>query len=104
MIHGGVFLTAALDETDISLSNDGDKGGPRSKTYINPDFPRLGGSGCRGGQRHNTSVLGTTATYKTMPPLFIFDTSAEKLENQKIHTKWVEGLPKVSGRYGCPTT
>ena len=39
-----------------------------------------------------------------MPPIFIFNTSAEKLENQKIHTKWVEGLPKVSGRYGCPTT
>ena len=45
------YLKARLitfDETDVSLSNDGDKGGPRSKAYINLDFPRPGGSRCRG--------------------------------------------------------
>ena len=45
-----------FDETDVSLSNDGDKGGPRSKAYTNPDFPRPGGSGCRG-------VRGITRLY-----------------------------------------
>ena len=49
-------------------------------------------------------MYGTTGAYEVIPPLFIFDSKAKQVENQKIKTEWVEGLPRVRGRYGCPTT
>ena len=39
-----------------------------------------------------------------MPPLFIFDTNAKDKENFQLKSSWCSNLPKVKGRYGCPTT
>ena len=39
-----------------------------------------------------------------MPPVYCFDSSAEKDVNFQVKPSWVEGLPKVRGKYGCPTT
>ena len=38
-----------------------------------------------------------------MPPMYCYDSSAGDEENFQIKPSWVEGLPKVRGRYGCPT-
>ena len=39
-----------------------------------------------------------------MPPLYCFDSSATNEENYQVRPDWVEGLPRVRGKYGCPTT
>jgi len=42
-----------FDETDYPLSNEDDKGGPRDRTYTDPNLPRPGGNSTRG-SRHTT--------------------------------------------------
>ena len=39
-----------------------------------------------------------------MPPVYCFDSSAENQENFQVKPSWVNGLPKVRGKFGCPTT
>ena len=90
-----------FDETDHPLSNEDDKGGPRARTYTNPHLPRPGGSSTRG-SRHTTGVYGTSALGETLPPLYIFDSSAQTDDGMRINEKSVLGLPKVKGRFGCP--
>ena len=90
-----------FDETDHPLSNEDDKGGPRAQTYTNPHLPRPGGSSTRG-NRHTTGVYGTSALGETLPPLYIFDSGAQKNDGLRINEKNVLGLPKVRGRFGCP--
>ena len=38
-----------------------------------------------------------------MPPIYCYYISAGDEENFQIKQSWVEGLPKVRGRYCCPT-
>ena len=39
---------------------------------------------------------------EALPPLYIFD-SREKVEsNYRVKLSWLNGLPEVTGRYGCP--
>ena len=35
-----------------------------------------------------------------LPPLYIFESKAEKLGNLNIEPSWVEGLPTVTGKFG----
>jgi hypothetical protein len=35
--------------------------------------------------------------------IYIYDSSAKSDENFRVKVCWLEGLPLVSGRYGCPT-
>ena len=35
--------------------------------------------------------------------MYIFDSSATNERNYKVKPEWCKGLPKVKGRYGCPT-
>ena len=39
-----------------------------------------------------------------MPPLYCFDSSAANEEHYQVQPEWIEGLPRVRGKYGCPTT
>ena len=70
------------DETNHPLTNEVDASGPRSSSYTNPDLPRPGGSSTRG-NRHITGAYGTTGAYEVIPPLFIFDSKAKQVKNQK---------------------
>ena len=87
------------DETDHPYSQETDKSGSRAKSYTDPNLPRPGGSTTRG-SRHTTGVYATTAAYEVLPPLFIFDTDAEKVDNYKVKCSWGEGLPVISGKFG----
>ena len=91
-----------FDETDHPLSSEDDKGGPRAQTYTNPSLPRPGGSSTRGHQ-HTTGVYGTTALGEVIPPLYIFDSSAQTEDGLRVNERSVNGLPKVCGKFGCPT-
>ena len=88
------------DETDHPYSQETDKSRPRAKSYTDPNLPRPGGSTTRG-SRHATRVYATTAAYEILsPPLFIFDTDAEKVDNYKVKCSWGEGLPLITGKFG----
>ena len=39
-----------------------------------------------------------------MPPVYCFDSSDANIENFQIKSAWVTDIPKVRGKYGCPTT
>ena len=51
-----------------------------------------------------TGIYGSNAAGEVMPPVYCFDSSAENNENFQVKPSWVEGLPQVRGKYGCPTT
>ena len=86
-----------FDETDHPLSNEGDSGGPRSGTFIDPNLPRPGSASTRG-SRHMTEVAGNTAIGECLPSLFIFDSKAMNTENYKVKPEWCKNLPSVTGR------
>jgi len=91
-----------FDKTDHPLLNEVDASEPQAISYTNPDLPRTGGSSTRK-KRHITWVYGSTASYEIIPPLYVCDSKAKKTDSQKVKANWVDGLPKVRGRYGCPT-
>ena len=39
-----------------------------------------------------------------MPTIYYFDTNADNSDNFQVKLTWVQGLPKLCGKYGCPTT
>ena len=38
-----------------------------------------------------------------LPPMYIFESGAKIEANFRVKTKWLEGLPTVAGRFGCPS-
>ncbi len=91
-----------MDETHHDLSITGDKGGPRSVVYHNPGLQR----GCKRtvkASRHVTGVYATNAAGEALPPMFIFDSGAKLEKNFRVKVQWLQGLPVVTGRFGCPT-
>ena len=56
------------------------------------------------GSRNTTGIYGSSAADEVMPPLYCFDSSAVNEENYQVQPEWVEGLLRVRGKYGCPTT
>ena len=91
-----------MDETHHDLSVTGDRGGPRAVMYHNPRYQR----GCRRSvksSRHVTGVYATHAAGEVLPPMYIFDSSAKTDENFRVKNSWLEGLPSITGRFGCPT-
>ena len=53
--------------------------------------------------RHVTGAYATNAAGEASPPFYIFDSSAKSAENFRVKVSWLEGLPTVTGRFGCPT-
>ena len=47
------------------------------------------------GSRHCSGVYAMNAHGEALPPLFIFDSGAEKEENFSVQKAWVECLPNV---------
>ena len=91
-----------MDETHYDLSITGDKGGPRAVSYHNPAFQRGATRGVKSA-RHVTGAYATNAAGEALPPFYIFDSSAKSTENFRVKAAWLEGLPTVTGRFGCPT-
>ena len=53
---------------------------------------------------HTTGICGSNAESEVMHPIYFLDSSAENSENFQVKPTWVQGLPKVRGKYGYPTT
>jgi hypothetical protein len=88
-----------MDETHHDLSITGDKSGPRAVIYHNPNLQR-GGKRAVKNSRHVTGVYATNAAGESIPPMYIYDSGAKHSKNFQVNTSWLEGLPKVTGRYG----
>jgi hypothetical protein len=86
-----------MDETHHDLSITSDKGGSRAVSYHNPLYQRGAVRGVKSA-RHATNAAG-----EALPPFYVYDSSAKSDENFRVKVSWLEGLPSVSGRYGCPT-
>ena len=91
-----------MDETHHDLSIVGDKSGPRAITYHNPALQRAGKRAVKS-SRHVTGVYASNAAGEALPPMYIYDSSAKSSANFQVKTEWLEGLPTVTGKYGCPT-
>jgi len=91
-----------MDETHHDLSITSEKGGPRSTMYHNPNYQRGYKPSTKAG-RHVTGVYATNAAGEILPPMYIFDSSATVEDNFRVKVSWLEGLPSIEGRFGCPT-
>jgi hypothetical protein len=91
-----------MDETHHDLSVTGDRGGPRSVMYHNPRFQRGSKRGVKS-SRHVTGVYATSAAGESIPPMYIFDSGAKIEDNFRVKMQWLDGLPTVTGRFGCPS-
>jgi hypothetical protein len=91
-----------MDKTHHDLSITGNRGGPRSVMYHNPRYQR-GSKRCVKSSLHVTGVYATNAAGETLPPMYIFDSGAKIDDNFRVKLKWLEGLPNVTGRFGCPS-
>ncbi len=89
-------------KTHHDLRITGDKGGPHAVSYHNPAFQRGATRGVKSA-RHVTGAYVTNAAGEALPPFFIFNSSAKSTENFCVKTLWLDGLPTVTGRFGCPT-
>ena len=92
-----------FDETDHPFTTENDKGGSRSVRWGDLKLGKGTERGTRG-SRHTTGIYGSNAAGEAMPPVYCFDSSAANIENYQVKSTWVDGLPKVRGKYGCPTT
>jgi hypothetical protein len=90
-----------MDETHHDLSITGDKGGPRALVYTNPKLQRGYKKTVKPG-RHVTGVYATNAAGEALPPMYIFDSGAKIDSNYRVKLSWLEGLPVIQGRFGCP--
>ena len=80
-----------------------ERGGSRSIRWGDPSLAKGTEKGTRG-SCHTSGIYGSTAAGEVMPPVYYFDSGAANEENFQVKPSWVEGLPKVRGMYGCPTT
>ena len=77
----------------------GPKGGQQSLTWGGYSFPR-GIQRILESSRHTTGVYGATLSLEPIPPMYIFDSHAEKDKNFTINPNWCKGLPRVKGKWG----
>jgi hypothetical protein len=49
-----------------------------------------------------TGVYATNAAGEALPPMYIFDSGAKLEQNFRVKTTWLDGLPVIKGRFGCP--
>ena len=90
-----------MDETHHDLSITGDRAGPRAVTYHNPSLQR-GSKRSVKSSRHVTGVYATNAAGESLPPMYIFDSGAKIEDNFQVRLQWLDGLPSITGRFGCP--
>ena len=103
--HGGDDVKRRIinmDETHHDLSITTEKGGPRATMYHNPNLQRGYKRTVKAG-RHVTGVYATNAAGEALPPMYIFDSSATIEKNFRVKVSWLDGLPTVEGRFGCPS-
>jgi hypothetical protein len=50
-----------------------------------------------------TRVYATNAAGESLPPMYIFVSGAKIEENFRVKLQWLDGLPTITGRFGCPS-
>ena len=90
-----------MDETHHDLSITGDRAGPRAVMYHNPTLQRGSKRGVKS-SRHVTGVYATNSAGESLPPMYIFDSGAKIEDNFQVRLQWLDGLPSITGRFGCP--
>jgi len=90
-----------MDETHHDLSITGDKSGSRALVYKNPRLQRGYKKTVKPG-RHVTGVYATNSAGEALPPMYIFDSGAKIESNYRVKMSWLEGLPVIEGKFGCP--
>ena len=70
--------------------------------YHNPSLQRGSKRGVKSSRRHVTGVYATNAAGESLPPMYIFDSGAKFEDNFQVQMQWLDGLPSVTGRFGCP--
>jgi hypothetical protein len=88
-----------LDETHHSKSLSGNKGGSRSKSLVNPNFPRLGSRFAKDSGNHTTGCYGSNPL-EALLPVYIYDSNVKDQTKLKIRQGWVDGLPVSTGQWG----
>ena len=89
-----------MDETMHIFTTETDKGGSRSISYGFDKNSRKGKRGTIRGSHHTTGVYIINADGKTLPPLYIFDSSTQNDYNYQVQPSWCKTLSIVKGRYG----
>jgi hypothetical protein len=92
-----------MDETFHDLSITSDKGDPRATTYHNKMYQRGPSRRSVKSTRHVNGVYVTNAGGESLPPMYIFYSSASTEENYCVKLEWLKGLPTITGRFGCPS-
>ncbi len=87
-----------FDETHLTKSSEGDKGGPLANTLMNLDLPRAGMRVYQGGKGHVTGVFGSSPL-EVMPPIMIYETKSKTAEKMKVKPSWAKELLEVVDRF-----
>jgi hypothetical protein len=90
-----------MDKIHHDLSITGDKGGTRAMAYMNLLLQRGYKKTVMAGW-HVTGMYATNSPGKALPPMYRIDSGAKIATNYHVKLSWLEGLPKVEGRFGCP--
>jgi hypothetical protein len=91
-----------IDETHHDLLITGERGGICSVMYHNPQLQRGSKRGVKS-SRHVTSFYATSAAGESLHPMYIIDSGAKFDANFRVKMQWLEGLPNITGRFGCPS-
>ncbi len=88
-----------FDETHLTKSSEGDRGGPCADTLTNPNLPRAGSQVFKGGGGHVTGVFGSNIL-EAIPLTIIYKTKPKTSKSMRVKPSWVQNLPEVVGRWG----
>ncbi len=88
-----------FDETHVTKSLEGNRGGLYANTLTNPNLPRTGLQVFKDLGIHITGVFGSSVL-EPMPPILIFKTRSMMEENMKVKPIWCSNLPTVTGFWG----
>ncbi len=72
-----------FDETHLTKSSEGDRGGPRADTLTNPNLPRAGLRVFKGSGSHVTGVFGSNVL-EAMPLVMIYETKSKTAESMRV--------------------
>ena len=70
--------------------------------WVDPKYAKGTEKSTRG-SGHTTVIYGSNTAVEVMPPIYCFDISSDNSDNFQVKSTWFQGIPKLSGKYGCPT-
>ncbi len=88
-----------FNKTEIEAGVSLDKSGPCGKTYSNPNLNcAVSQTACS--SRHTTGGFAVSMAGELLPPLLLYDSSANNSSNFGTKEKWVNNMGWTMGKYG----